>query len=101
MKSYSYSYTPSEKISMQGDLRKLQRYTNNGYRVVAGSNGSSVLAKSAYGVIFEKKDGKIIASKYANNFIRDYYDRSRITEKAYINLVSDLNAGRVKFVELY
>ena len=101
MKSYSYFYTPSKKIDFQGKSKKLQRYISEGYRVVAGGNGSYVLAKSAYGVVYEMEDDKTVVGKCANNFIRDYYSRSKITEKAYIQLVSDLNAGKVKFSDLY
>ena len=101
MKSYSYSYTPSDQINFQGDWSRLQRYINDGYRIVAGDNGSYVLAKLAYGFIYEMEEGRTIAKKNANNFIRSHYNRSRITEKAYVRLTSDLNAGKVKFKDLY
>lgn len=101
MKSYGYSYTPSETIDFQGNSKKLQRHIHEGYRVVAGGNGSYVLAKSAYGVVYEMEGDKKVARRCANDFIRKHYKRSKITEKAYIQLVSDLNAGKVKFTDLY
>lgn len=101
MKSYGYFYIPSKKIKFQGKSRKLQRYINEGYRVVSGSKGSYVLAKSAYGVVYEMEDNKTVAMMLANNFICKHYNRSKATEKAYIQLVSDLNAGEVKFTDLY
>ena len=100
LKPKRFIYQESRKIQFQGDQKALQKKINEGYNVVAGSNGSYVLGIPVIAKLELEVPGVIKGPMTIDvkDLVCDAYGRKRITRKLFVRFESDIKTGKKKIV---
>ena len=95
LKAITGIYSSSSQIPFQGTKKELAKKFEEGYRKVAGSNGSYILAQPSKAQILlkdEESGNQIVADAKAE--IRRIFDVERVTKKRLEDLVKSIQSGK-------
>ena len=93
-----YYYVPSGgTIEKQGTRRDIQKYLNQGYKIVYENNGYYVLSiPSSANVRYEVED--VERTECVKPLIRDYYNVERVTENRFNKFMQDYENNKFNFM---
>ena len=99
---YTHIFFKASKITFQGERIDAERIAKRYHMYIKEDRkGFFVLAKDAEALIFEHDDtDKIVREVDPRPYLIKPGSSAELTEKKVMNLVDDLNAGKVHFGEL-
>ena len=88
LKAITGIYSSSSQITFQGTKKELAKKFEEGYRKVAGSNGSYILAQPSKAKILLKDE------ESGNQIVADAKAEIRLTKKRLEDLVKSIQSGK-------
>ncbi len=90
----SIRYEKSDTIEKQGKYRDIEKYLNDGYNVKQSRNGYWVLIKASK-VNVTLSNSTITKTFNMKEDIREYYNRTRVTEALVKTFLKDVNSNKI------